>query len=92
MIPSEAKPKVRDDVTVQELGDEILRYDAEKENVHILNGTAQKIWQLCDGSRSMAEIVKELINAYPDQEIGIITNDIKELLEELAAKNLILIL
>lgn len=36
------------------------------DRLHTLNETAQEIFELCDGSRSIGEIVDELTRRYPD--------------------------
>src|SRR5512144_611272 len=51
------KPKVRgSDLLVQQLGDELLVYDLERNVAHCLNGIAAAVWTLCDGERTVAQI------------------------------------
>ena len=51
------KPKVRGSgLLVQELGDELLVYDLERNVAHCLNGIAAAVWAHCDGERTVAEI------------------------------------
>jgi hypothetical protein len=51
------RPKSRTtQLLVQELPDEILVYDMDGNEVHCLNGTAAKVWGLCDGEHTVAEI------------------------------------
>lgn len=45
---------------VQELPDELLVYDVERNEVHCLNGIAARVWSLCDGERTVAEIAREI--------------------------------
>src|ERR1700693_664817 len=55
------KPKARSNqILVEELVDEILIYDVERNQVHCLNGPAVRIWELCDGERTVGEIAKAL--------------------------------
>ena len=50
-------PKCRDkNMLVQSLGDELMLYDLEKDTAYCLNKTSAKVWQLCDGSRSIKQI------------------------------------
>jgi hypothetical protein len=56
MNESLEKPKAKESVTLQDLGDEVILYDSEKENVHILNNTAYIIWNLCDGQHTIEDI------------------------------------
>ena len=55
------RPVARDkDLVIQKLNDEIVVYDLETNNALYLNETSAMIWNLCDGSRSVADIRKEL--------------------------------
>ena len=54
-------PKARTErIVVQRLKDEVLIYDLERHRAHCLNETAARVWELCDGHRSIAEISAEL--------------------------------
>ncbi len=54
-------PKTRStQIFVQELPDELVVYDVERNEVHCLNGTAARVWTLCDGNRSVAEMAQML--------------------------------
>lgn len=48
------------------LDDELLLYHAERTRVIALNSTASLIWSLCNGGRSLAEVEKLLVDAYPE--------------------------
>ena len=55
------KPTTRkSQLLVQELPDEVLVYDVERNEVHCLNGTAARVWALCDGEHTVSEIAKQL--------------------------------
>jgi hypothetical protein len=45
---------------VQELPDEVLVYDMERNEVHCLNGSAARVWGFCDGEHTVAEIASLL--------------------------------
>jgi len=47
-------------IIVQDVGDETVLYSAERKAIHILNPTAKRIWELCDGEHTLADIVKAL--------------------------------
>jgi len=54
-------PKTRStQIFVQELPDELVVYDVERNEVHCLNGTAARVWTLCDGNRSVVEMARML--------------------------------
>jgi hypothetical protein len=53
------KPK-RKDAIVRELSDEFLVYDKETNRAHCLNRTATDVWKLCNGEKSVAEIIRTM--------------------------------
>jgi len=87
--PSE-KPKANDKATIQDLGDEVLLYDAEKEHVHILNHTAHDIWNLCDGTNTLVDIKRKLMETYSDIPEDELFTDIQETVTELRKKHLLI--
>lgn len=48
------------------LDDEVLLYNPAQTRVIALNETAALVWQLCDGTRTRAEIVALIGEAYPE--------------------------
>ena len=46
----------QDNIVIQELRDEVLIYDLQKNKALCLNQTSALIWQECDGTKSVAEI------------------------------------
>jgi len=53
----------REGLVVQELSDEVLVYDRERNKAHCLNRTAALVWNHCDGNRSVAEIANAIEGA-----------------------------
>src|SRR5215813_7903817 len=54
-------PKTRStQIFVQKLPSELVVYDVERNEVHCLNGTAARVWELCDGNHTVAEIAQQL--------------------------------
>jgi hypothetical protein len=54
-------PKARrDNLVVQELPDEVLIYDLERDKAHCLNQTAALVWKNCDGHADAATIAGRL--------------------------------
>ena len=54
-------PKARTDgLVVEELDDEVLVYDMDRDRAHCLNSTAALVWKLCDGRKNASEIAREL--------------------------------
>lgn len=46
-------------LVVQEMPDEVLVYDMQSNKAHCLNGSAAFVWKSCDGSKSVADIVRD---------------------------------
>jgi hypothetical protein len=55
-----ASPKRAETVHVEQLGDELCIYDWQRKEVHALNPTVARVWQLCDGQTSPHEIAAAL--------------------------------
>lgn len=66
----------------EEMDGEALVYrHAAKQGIY-LNGTATVIWRLCDGTRSVDEIIRALSEIYPDQTPDI-TSDVYDTIDRL---------
>lgn len=84
------KPKGREDLSLQELGDETILYDPKNEKVHVLNRTAFFIWVRCDGNHSIAEIKAEMERTFqPSADVDFL-EDIKLALDDFEKKELLL--
>ncbi|MFN2500516.1 MAG: PqqD family protein [Pyrinomonadaceae bacterium] len=46
-------------LVVQEMPDEVLVYDLDSNKAHCLNQSAAIVWKSCDGSNSVADIVRQ---------------------------------
>jgi PqqD family protein of HPr-rel-A system len=55
-----SKPKVRTDLDIVELDDELVLYDTARDEVHYLNATAALVFKLCDGSATVRELSTEI--------------------------------
>jgi len=56
-----AKPIARKQgLVIQELPDEVLVYDLDRDRAHCLNPTAAFVWQRCDGKHTTAQIARTL--------------------------------
>jgi coenzyme PQQ biosynthesis protein PqqD len=87
MRPSVA-PRRHDDVLVQAAGDETVLLALRNGTYFSLNEVAGRVWELCDGSRSVADIVAVITDEYaatPED----IERDVVELLDDLLAEDLV---
>jgi hypothetical protein len=54
------RPGRTEDVREYPLGDEVLLFAGGRQVVHALNTSAWAVWDLCDGSRTVREIARDL--------------------------------
>jgi hypothetical protein len=55
----ETKPQARSEgLVIQDLPDEVLIYDLERDKAHCLNQTAAIIWKNCDGKTSVSQLAQ----------------------------------
>lgn len=54
------KPLRKNKLILKELRDEFLIYSSERKELHVINPTAQLIWDFCDGEHSLADIENEM--------------------------------
>lgn len=76
------RPRAREDVRVESVGQELVILDRENEKVHRLNRTASFVWRCCDGTRVVSAIAGELARAF-EVEPERAGSDTARLLEEL---------
>ena len=75
-------PKIRSDVTVQNVGDESLVLDIESGHIHQLNATASWILAQCNGENSIESIIKDFAEYFsldPDTAVSDVTTVIEQL-------------
>lgn len=68
---------------LEALDDEVLLYSQDETQVLYCNPSASLIWQLCDGRRTVREIISLLDAAFPDA-AGAVSGDVEAALDELA--------
>lgn len=68
MINLEAIPHQHHDFQVEQIDGETLLYQHQLKRVIYLNESAALVWHLCDGQRSVADIIELLVDSYPDTE------------------------
>ena len=71
-----------------DLGDELLAYDRELGQVHVLNRTAREIYSLCDGTRTAEEMAGVIARQY-DVDAETSLRDLLATLERLVQLGLI---
>jgi hypothetical protein len=69
------RPKRVDDLKIDQVDDGFIVHQPGRDRVHYLNHTAVLALELCDGSRTVAEVAELVRQLYglaepPEQEIG----------------------
>ena len=80
--------KGREGVVKQRASTSLVLLDIESGEYYTLNEVGDRVWELCDGSRSIGEVIGMISREYDASE-DIITADVQELLEELVSANLL---
>ncbi|MDP9259862.1 MAG: PqqD family protein [Actinomycetota bacterium] len=86
--PAIRRPRRRERVLESRISDEVILFDVDGGTYYGLNEVGARLWQLCDGSRELADLVA-VIEADFDAPTATVTHDVAELLVELASEKLI---
>ena len=87
-MPSPDRYPRRRDVPWRMLDTEALVVDVSGGTLYPLNNVAARIWELCDGGRSMDEIVRILAGEFDATE-DVIRRDAERFVEDLTAARLV---
>jgi len=83
------KPSKREEIIFRKIGDETVLYSTETRLVHILNSTAEKVWQLCDARHNIAQIKEGLRQEFIVEDEDPVHKDIESILTEFKKNNLL---
>jgi hypothetical protein len=81
-------PRRQEQIIVQKGSKDVLLFNMDDGSYYALNEVGNRIWELCDGTHGVAQLVSVLAKEY-DAPAEIIERDILEVLEDLRSKNLI---
>jgi hypothetical protein len=87
-ISCESRLRRQEQIVVQKGSNEVLLFNMDDGSYYALNEVGNRIWELCDGTHGVAQLVSVLAKEY-DAPAKIIEMDVMEVLEELKGKNLI---
>jgi hypothetical protein len=77
----ESKPQRKTDYRLEQLDGEMILYHPSETKILYFNQTASLIWQLCDGERTPAEMIRLLSESYPES-AGEIADDVQSTLQQ----------
>lgn len=81
-------PRRRDEVLTQRAAQTVVLLDADSGEYYALDDVGGRVWDLCDGTRTVADIVGTLCLEY-DAPAGTIEADVVGMLGELARERLL---
>ncbi len=78
----------RDGIVTQQASKTMVLLDVEGGEYYSLNPVGARAWELCDGSRSVEEVIAIVCQEYdaPEEDVR---KDVIELLEDLTTENLL---
>jgi hypothetical protein len=87
--PEEAsRPVRRENAVAVELDDNVALYDDVGQLLIMLNSSAAVIWECCDGSTTVDDMVRELTAAHPD-DAAVIGDDVRQTVRKLVELGLV---
>ena len=87
-MTTNARPLAHPAVSSYSLDDELVIYTPTDGQAYVLNRTAARIWQLCDGTRTDRAMAREIAVAFGEDEAQILA-DVRELIEGLTSAGLV---
>jgi hypothetical protein len=76
------RPRARtENLVVEELDDELLIYDSERDKAHALNGVSAFVWKQSDGHRSVEDLARMVEDDYGDEADEVVQLALRQLWE-----------
>jgi hypothetical protein len=88
MIGLESRPRRREGVLTQQSTDSLVLLSVDSGQYYALDEVGGRVWELCDGVRSVADVVSVISQEY-DAPPTTIEADVLELLADLANEKLV---
>jgi hypothetical protein len=79
----------REGADAVELDDNVALYDDVGQLLIMLNSSAAVIWECCDGTTTLDDMVRELAEAHPDDAVEI-GEDVRQTLRKLVELGLVI--
>ena len=83
-----SRPVRRDGAAAVELDDNVALYDDVGQLLIMLNSSAAVIWECCDGTTTVDDMVRELTAAHPD-DAAVIGDDVRQTVRKLVELGLV---
>ncbi len=83
------RPKRKSGFVAESIGNEVVLYSSDQRAIHVLNSTAQVIWDLCDGDHTLSDIEQEIRRRFAVPEGQDVAGDIRRTMAVFAEKQLL---
>lgn len=84
-----SKPRQTEGVFRQVLDSEAVLYHSATGKIHILNQTAERIWDLCDGSHSLEDMEAAIRQSFQIPDETSVAEDVAETVAQFVSNGLI---
>jgi hypothetical protein len=84
----DGRPRRQEQIVVQKGSQDALLFNMDDGSYYALNEVGNRIWELCDGTHGVAQMVCIVAKEYGTP-AEIVETDVLELLDDLRSKNLI---
>lgn len=88
MINLQSYPRRKPQVIAQKASNDFLLFNMDDGNYYSLNEVGCRIWELCDGTHSVQEIIDTMAQEY-DEARDVLAGDVVEFLEKFLSDKLI---
>ncbi len=88
MIGPESRPRRKERVLTQRAADNWILLDMEDGQYYALDEVSGRVWDMCDGSRRVADVIATLCQDF-DAPAGTIEADVLEFLQEMSDERLV---
>ena len=85
---ADAHPKRKDDILKRDADETVVLLNLKDGQYYALNEVGGRVWELCDGSRTVNDVVTTLCSEY-DAPRETLEADVMEILEELSGADLL---
>lgn len=82
-LTNDSTPQRVEGFNLEQFDDEILLFNVARDETLYLNATAAIIWRLCDGERTVSQIIELVTASYPDS-VASVERDLHETLQTLS--------
>jgi hypothetical protein len=81
-VVDSSKPLRREGILSRQLGEESILYDSKNGNVHVINSVAEFVWNMCDGSHSVADMEGRVRETYRSSGEANVLEDLQTIIQD----------